>query len=98
MKVLDKVNYDDYLELKYQLTSDLKILTDNVNKLTISTEKRLDSLDKKMEDINIREITRDAGPLESNSHSTLIYIVLSIAFIGSLGAAIGINLLKYLPQ
>lgn len=99
----DKV-YEEYLRLRYELTSDLKMLTENVNRLSASVEKRFDDQDDEIDKINIKIDTKlqgspGAGSKEGSSlpskEKYILVIVLSIAFLGCLGAAIGINLLEY---
>ena len=103
-----QVKYRDYIELKYELTYSLKELTGNVSRLSTTVEKKFVEQDEKMEtqgkDI---QCIKDKLPgtekgkpsdgvtsLPSNI-KWLLVLILGIAFLGALGAAIGINLLEY---
>lgn len=99
-----QVVYEDYIQLKYQLTSDLKVLTENVNRLTSTVEKKFDHYDEKFVSINnkcttnhAKKATTEPAPGSSSlspSLRWLLIVILGVAFLGTLGAAIGINLLE----
>lgn len=108
MSESSRPSYEEYLELKYSLTSDLKTLTENVNRLSESVEKRFDSQDKEMEKQQdsieklsnrlqgAKEGTKAEGSSSLPSNiKWLLILIFGIAFLGCLGAAIGINLLEY---
>ena len=93
--------YEEYLKLRYELTSDLKILTENVNRLSDSVEKRFDSQEGEIRKISDK-LQGSQGAKSNEGSSSLpskekfvLTLVLSIAFLGCLGVAIGINLLQY---
>ena len=104
-----EISYAEYLELKFQLTYDLKTLTDNVSRLTEYTEKNFETQKEEMEAIKncLQEAkaakTPEVKKSEGNSSlpsniKWLLILIMGIAFLGALGAAIGINLLQYLPS
>jgi len=86
-----QVNFEEYTKLKYELTYELKNLTENVNRLTLHVEEKFDDQDKKIKAVECKA----AGPTLSPTLKTLLIIIIGVAFLGSLGAAIGINLLQY---
>lgn len=101
-----EVNYNEYVELKYQLTFELKTLTENVNRLTQTFEKKFDEQDGKITDLERclqeKRLQEAKGGTNEGSSSLpsnikwLMVLILGIAFLGALGAAIGVNLLGYL--
>lgn len=101
-----QVDFEDYTRLKYQLTYELKSLTENVNQLTTAVSKKLEDQDRQID--NIKELvcgqTTKKATLGASASSlsptikSLIIIILGVAFLGALGAAIGINLLGYLDK
>ena len=102
-----QVDFEDYTKLKYQLTYELKNLAENVNRFSQATEKRFEEVDnrfEKMEELFCKQITTKkatsgtAASSLSPSIKWLLIVILGVAFLGALGAAIGVNLLGYLDK
>ena len=100
-----QVDFEDYTKLKYQLTYELKTLTENVNRLAEVTEKklcehdgRIDKLEKTPETRPKKATLEEQKSSLSPSIKWLLVVILGVAFLGTLGAAIGINLLGYLSK
>lgn len=89
--VVPQVSFEEYTKLKYELTYELKNLTENVNRLTLHVEQKFDDQDEKIKAVECKA----ASPTLSPTLKTLLIIIIGVAFLGSLGAAIGINLLQY---
>ena len=102
LRPMPQVVYEDYIQLKYQLTSDLKVLTENVTRLTSTVEKKFDLYDEKFVTIGNQCVsnhtkkatTESAVSSLSPSLKWLLIVILGVAFLGTLGAAIGLNLLE----
>lgn len=90
--VVPQVSFEEYTKLKYELTYELKNLTENVNRLTLHVEEKFNDQDVKIKDIGCKVTTSSTL---SPTLKTLLIIIIGVAFLGSLGAAIGINLLQY---
>ena len=101
-----QVDFEDYTKLKYQLTYELKSLAENVNQLTITVGKKFEEQDERFEKIEeklFQQSTKKATSMASESSLSpsikwLLIVILGVAFLGALGAAIGINLLGYLNK
>lgn len=99
-------DFEDYTKIKYQLTYELKTLTENVNRLSEYIETKFKEQDEHFDKIEekLREPTTKKATTEdvvsslSPSIKWLLIVILGIAFLGALGAAIGINLLNYLDK
>ena len=102
-------NFELELEkAKHELTLNLALLTQSVSQFVTSTKERFDSIEKRddFQDLKIIEIEKSlpakkvvSGGVASSlptSIKWLLIAILGIAFLGILGAAIGINLLQYL--
>ena len=103
--VKPQVDFEDYTKLKYQLTFELKSLTENVNRLTDTVGRKFELCDDRFEKIEtkISQPTKKATSMASESSLSpsikwLLIVILGVAFLGALGAAIGINLLGYLDK
>mgnify|MGYP001079054109 FL=1 len=101
-----QVDFEDYTKLKYQLTYELKSLAENVNQLTTTVGKKFEEQEERFEKIEeklCQQTTKKAtsGTAASSlspSIKWLLIVILGVAFLGALGAAIGINLLGYLDK
>lgn len=101
-----QIDFEDYTKLKYQLTYELKSLTENVNQLTITVGKKFEEQDRRIDDLKelvCKQSTKKATSESAESSLSptikwLLIVIFGVAFLGSLGAAIGINLLEYLDK
>jgi hypothetical protein len=101
-----QVDFEDYTKLKYQLTYELKSLAENVNQLTITVGKKFEATESRIamiEELICKRPTKKATSESTESSLSptikwLLIIILGVAFLGALGAAIGINLLGYLDK
>lgn len=101
-----QVDFEDYTKIKYQLTYELKSLAENVNQLTTTVGKKFEEQDRRIDDL--KELVCKQSTKKATSESTesslsptikwLLIIIFGVAFLGALGAAIGINLLEYLDK
>lgn len=103
---MPQVEFEDYTKLKYQLTYELKTLTENVNRLTTYMDKKFDEHEEelvrvanKVDECPNKTIcstpSQPPTPSVSPSIKAFIIVILGVAFLGSLGTAIGVNLLQY---
>jgi len=96
-----EISYTEYVELKYQLTYELKTLTENVNRITKTFENKikeheikLNGIEKFVQEKRLQEAGRKkVGSSLPYNIKWLLVLILGIAFLGALGAAIGVNLL-----
>lgn len=101
-----QVDFEDYTKLKYQLTYELKSLAENVNQLTITVGKKFEEQDRRIDDLKelvCKQSTKKATSESAESSLSptikwLLIVIFGVAFLGALGAAIGINLLGYLDK
>lgn len=99
-------DFEDYTKLKYQLTYELKSLTENVNRFAQSTETKFKEHDEHFEKIEEKLSSQPTKKATSESAESslsptikwLLIVIFGVAFLGALGAAIGINLLGYLDK
>lgn len=100
-----KVTLEDFLKLKYELTYSLKELTCNVTRLSNTVEKGFETLNDKVDSQTVLLGSKGGKTQEDKVPSSslpsnikwLLVIILGIAFLGALGAAIGINLIDKVP-
>lgn len=103
---IPQVDFEDYTKLKYQLTYELKSLAENVNQLTTTVGKKFEEQDERFEKVEeklFQQPTKKATSMASESSLSpsikwLLIVIFGVAFLGALGAAIGINLLGYLDK
>ena len=95
-----EIPYTEYVELKYQLTYELKTLTENVNRITKTFENKikehetkLNGIEKFVQEKRLQEAGRKVGSSLPYNIKWLLVLILGIAFLGALGVAIGVNLL-----
>lgn len=101
-----QVDFEDYTKLKYQLTYELKSLAENVNQLTTTVGKKFEEQDRRIDDLKELVCNQTAKKATSGTAASslspsikwLLIVILGVAFLGALGAAIGINLLGYLDK
>ncbi len=101
-----QVDFEDYTKLKYQLTYELKSLAENVNQLTTTVGKKFEEQDRRIDDLKelvCKQSTKKATSESAESSLSptikwLLIVIFGVAFLGALGAAIGINLLGYLDK
>ena len=101
-----QVDFEDYTKIKYQLTYELKSLAENVNQLTTTVGKKFEEQDRRIDDLKelvCKQSTKKATSESAESSLSptikwLLIVIFGVAFLGALGAAIGINLLGYLDK
>jgi hypothetical protein len=92
----------DLMELSFKVEYGFKTMNDSISLFVQSTKERADLQDERMDCFQKELQGIKDGKTTTSSLSPkvilIICLVACIAFLGALGAAIGVNLLEYMPK